>query len=48
MKRLSVEAFIDANWGGLVTDRRSTTSYCTFVWENLVTWKKQEIIGYHK
>ncbi|XP_028090684.1 uncharacterized protein LOC114290875 [Camellia sinensis] len=34
---LSVEAFIDADWAGSVTDRRSTSGYCTFVGGNLVT-----------
>ncbi|XP_028078310.1 uncharacterized protein LOC114280179 [Camellia sinensis] len=34
---LSVEAFTDADWAGLVTDRRSTSEYCTFVGGNLVT-----------
>lgn len=33
-----VEIFTDADWAGSVTDRRSTSSYYTYVWENLVTW----------
>lgn len=32
-----VEAYIDANWIGSVIDRRSTSSYCTFIGGNLIT-----------
>ncbi|XP_028127274.1 uncharacterized protein LOC114323795 [Camellia sinensis] len=44
---LSVEAFTNANWVGLVTDRRLTSGYCTFVGGNLVTWrnKKQNVVA---
>lgn len=36
---------MDANWAGSAEDRRSITKYCTFIWENLVTWrdKKQNV-----
>ncbi|XP_057959488.1 uncharacterized mitochondrial protein AtMg00810-like [Malania oleifera] len=42
-----VEIFTDADWAGSTEDRRSTTRYCTFVWENLVTWrsKKQNVVA---
>ena len=42
-----VEAYINIDWVGLVTNKRSTTGYCTFVWGNLVTWrsKKQNIVA---
>lgn len=33
----SIEVFTDADWASSVTDRRSTSGYCTFVWGNLVT-----------
>ena len=33
-----VEIFSDADWAGSISDRRSTSGYCTFVWGNLVTW----------
>ncbi|RVW84719.1 Retrovirus-related Pol polyprotein from transposon RE1 [Vitis vinifera] len=33
----SIEGFTNANWTGSIDDRRSTSSYCTFVWGNLVT-----------
>ncbi|PON84400.1 hypothetical protein TorRG33x02_198600 [Trema orientale] len=43
----SIEAFTDANWAGSITDRKSTSGYCTFVWGNLVTWrsKKQSVVA---
>ncbi|RVW23851.1 Retrovirus-related Pol polyprotein from transposon RE1 [Vitis vinifera] len=42
-----VEIYTDANWAGSADDRRSTTSYFTFVWGNLVTWrsKKQSVVA---
>ncbi|RVW12523.1 Retrovirus-related Pol polyprotein from transposon TNT 1-94 [Vitis vinifera] len=35
------------NWAGNIIDRRSTSGYCYFVWENLVTWrsKKQSVVA---
>lgn len=35
------------DWAGSIDDKRSTTSYCTFVQENLVIWrsKKQNVVG---
>nr|CAN70115.1 hypothetical protein VITISV_020105 [Vitis vinifera] len=42
-----IEIFSDADWAGSVTDRRSTSGYCSFVWGNLVTWrsKKQSVVA---
>ncbi|RVW40843.1 Retrovirus-related Pol polyprotein from transposon RE1 [Vitis vinifera] len=42
-----VEVFTDADWAGSLTDRRSTTGYCSYVWGNLVTWrsKKQSVVA---
>ncbi|KAL5850211.1 hypothetical protein ACOSQ4_008224 [Xanthoceras sorbifolium] len=42
-----VEVFTDADWAGSITDRRSTSGYCTFVLGNLVTWrsKKQSVVS---
>jgi hypothetical protein len=39
--------FIDADWAGSVTDRKSTLGHSTHVWGNLVTWrsKKQEVVS---
>ncbi|XP_039059421.1 uncharacterized mitochondrial protein AtMg00810-like [Hibiscus syriacus] len=43
----SVEVYTDANWAGAVNDRRSTSSYYSYVWGNLVTWrsKKQSVVA---
>jgi len=43
----SIEAFTNADWAGSISDRRSTSGYCTFVWGNLVTWrsKKQTVVA---
>ena len=44
---LQVEVYTDADWAGSVTDRRSTSGYCSFVGGNLVTWrsKKQNVVA---
>ena len=39
---LEVEVYTDADWAGSVTDRRSTSGYCTFVGGNLVTWRSKK------
>ncbi|RVW79412.1 Retrovirus-related Pol polyprotein from transposon TNT 1-94 [Vitis vinifera] len=43
----SIEVYTDADWVGAVDDRRSTSSYFTFVGGNLVTWKskKQNVVA---
>mgnify|MGYP003703484443 CR=1 FL=1 len=38
---LQVEEYTDADWAGSVTDRRSTSGYCSFVGGNLVTWRSK-------
>ena len=45
--RKDIEVFIDADWDRSITDRRSTSGYCTYVWGNLVTWrsKKQPVVS---
>jgi hypothetical protein len=42
-----IEAYTDTNWVSSIMDRRSTSSYCTFVRGNLVTWwsKKQSMVA---
>ncbi|KAM7488896.1 hypothetical protein LguiB_026380 [Lonicera macranthoides] len=42
-----IEVYTDADWAGSVTDKRSTSGYCTFLWGNLVTWKskKQSVVA---
>jgi len=44
---LQIEVYTDADWAGSITDRRSTSGYCTFVGGNLVTWrsKKQNVVA---
>ena len=46
--RKDIEVFVDADWAGSITDRRSTSGYCTYVWGNLVTWrsKKQPVVSW--
>ncbi|KAF5467582.1 hypothetical protein F2P56_011820 [Juglans regia] len=46
-ENLQVEIYTDVDWAGSVTDRRSTFGSCTFVGENLVTWrcKKQNVVA---
>lgn len=38
--------YTDSDWAGCTSDRKSTTSYCSFVWGNMVTWKsrKQSVV----
>lgn len=38
----SVDAYTDADWAGAVDDRRSTSSYFTFVGSNLVIWRSKK------
>ncbi|XP_073016671.1 uncharacterized protein [Primulina eburnea] len=42
-----LEVYTDADWAGSITDRKSTSGYCTFLWGNLVTWrsKKQNVVA---
>ncbi|CAN1152027.1 Retrovirus-related Pol polyprotein from transposon TNT 1-94, partial [Linum perenne] len=42
-----ITVYTDASWAGELTERRSTTGYCTYVWGNLVTWrsKKQTVVA---
>ncbi|TYJ96248.1 Cysteine-rich RLK (receptor-like protein kinase) 8 [Cucumis melo var. makuwa] len=42
----TIEAYTDSGWVGSIVDRKSTSGCCTFVWENLVTWrnKKQSVV----
>ncbi|XP_020417302.1 uncharacterized protein LOC109948529 [Prunus persica] len=44
---LDLESYTDADYAGNITDRRSTSSYFTFVGGNLVTWrsKKQNVVS---
>ena len=39
---LQIEAYTDADWAGSISDRRSTSGYCTFIGSNLVTWRSKK------
>jgi len=41
-----VAVFTDADWAGSITDRKSTSGYCTYVRGNLITSrsKKQSVV----
>lgn len=43
----SVKIYTDSSWAGELTDRKSVSGYCSFVWGNLVTWrsKKQTVVS---
>ncbi|RDX99694.1 putative mitochondrial protein, partial [Mucuna pruriens] len=43
----SLLAYTDVNWADSITNRRSTSRYCPFVWGNMVTWrsKKQNVVA---
>ena len=42
----AIDVYTDADWVGSVTDRRSTSRYCSFIWGNLVTWhSKQSVVA---
>ena len=42
-----IESYIDADWAGSPSNRKSTTGYCTFISGNLVIWrsKKQSVVA---
>jgi len=46
-ENLSMKVYTDADYAGLIVDRRSTTGYCMFLGGNLVTWrsKKQNVVA---
>ncbi|RDX90757.1 Copia protein, partial [Mucuna pruriens] len=46
-RTLSIEIYTDADYARSIMDRRSTSIYCMFLGENLVTWrsKKQNVVA---
>uniref|UniRef100_A0A251VD12 Putative ribonuclease H-like domain-containing protein n=1 Tax=Helianthus annuus TaxID=4232 RepID=A0A251VD12_HELAN len=46
-KSLKLTAYSDADWGGCPDSRRSTSGYCVFLGDNLVSWssKRQQTVS---
>jgi hypothetical protein len=44
---VTITGYCDADWGGDKSDRKSTTGYCVFVNENLISWctRKQQTVA---
>ncbi|XP_026451421.1 uncharacterized protein LOC113351696 [Papaver somniferum] len=44
---LCLRAYSDSDWAGDITDRRSTTGYCLFLGNSLISWrsKKQNVVS---
>lgn len=44
---VTITGYCDADWGGDRADRKSTTGYCVFVNNNLISWntKKQQTVA---
>ncbi|XP_047335705.1 uncharacterized mitochondrial protein AtMg00810-like [Impatiens glandulifera] len=45
--QFTLVAYSDADWAGCPNDRRSTTGFCIFLGDNLVSWnsKKQQVVA---
>ena len=45
---LTLQAYLDADWAGDPTDRRSTTRYCFLLGDYLISWRsKKQIVVAH-
>ena len=47
MYSLDLQAYFDADWARDPTNHRSTTGYCFFLEDSLITWrsKKQSLVS---
>lgn len=39
---LQIEAYNNVDWAKRITDRKSTSSYCSFIGGNLVIWRSKK------
>lgn len=37
-----LKLILNADWEGFIRDKRSTSRYCTNVWDDQVTWRSQK------
>ncbi|XP_022158866.1 uncharacterized protein LOC111025329 [Momordica charantia] len=44
---LDLHAYSDADWADDLTDRKSTTGFCTFLGDSLISWKNMGIYLHH-
>jgi len=40
--KLNIQGFLDVDYAGSMTDRRSTSGYCIFLGGNLVSWRSKK------
>lgn len=36
-----IEVYTDSDWAGCISDKKSSTGYCSFMWRNMVTWRSK-------